>query len=115
MRSSCVLILLAPVALGTAGCVVAPPPPPQPVVVAPSQSPPAAFTYQPVPQPRPERIPPPPRESVVWEPGHWHWNGAAYVWRPGHYVERTAAGTRFVPGEWQQRGGGWVWVPGHWI
>jgi hypothetical protein len=52
---------------------------------------------------------------VVWEPGHWHWNGTTYVWIRGHYVERTAAGARWVPGEWVQRGGAWVWVPAHWI
>jgi WXXGXW repeat (2 copies) len=38
---------------------------------------------------RVEVVPPPPRETVVWEPGRWHWDGRRYVWIGGHYVERV--------------------------
>ncbi len=84
--------------LGVSGCVVAP--------VNPYPAPPA---------PRVEAIPPPPGPAVVWEPGHNHWNGAAYVWIPGRYVTRIAGTTRWEHGHWANRGGAWVWVPGHWV
>jgi hypothetical protein len=38
---------------------------------------------------RVEVVPPPPRKTVVWEPGRWHWGGRRYVWIGGHYVERV--------------------------
>ncbi len=81
------------------GCVVAPAPNP----------------YPPVPPLRVELIPPPPpvQERLVWQGGHWHWNGAGYVWNPGHYVA-VAVGARWEPPHWALRGGAWVWVPGHW-
>jgi hypothetical protein len=86
------------VALAAAGCVA--------TVTTP---------YPVVPAPRVEVIPTAPSTTVVWEPGHWQWNGATYEWVPGRYVERAAiVGTQWVNGHWENRGGGWVWVPGHW-
>ncbi len=58
--------------------------------------------------------PPPPGPRYVWQPGHWHWNGMAYVWIRGHYLIRQAAWHEFVPGHWAPRAGGFVWVPAHW-
>jgi hypothetical protein len=73
-----------------------------------------AQPYPPVPPPRAEQMPPPPGTRYAWEPGHWHWNGAAYVWFGGHYVVRRAHWGVYEPGRWVLRGGGWVWVPAHW-
>ena len=52
-----------------------------------SAQPPPPPTYAPIPPPRAEVVPPPPGGPMVWEPGHWHWDGYRYVWRPGHYVQ----------------------------
>jgi len=64
--------------IGTAlilgGCIVATPPPPRrAVIVTPPPPAPAAPA---------EVVPPAPGPGVVWVPGHYAWNGAAYVWRP---------------------------------
>jgi hypothetical protein len=92
------ILFAAGVALAASGCVA--------TVTAP---------YPAVPAARVEVIPPAPSVAVVWEPGHWQWNGASYEWVPGHYVERAAVtGTQWVTGHWENRAGGWVWVPGHW-
>jgi WXXGXW repeat (2 copies) len=68
------------------------------------------------PPPRVEVVPPPPRpvETVEWRPGHWHWDGRAYVWIPGGYVERPHRAARWEPGHWVERPRGWVWLPGGW-
>lgn len=87
--------LLAGLALPVAGCVVEP-----------------ANPYPPVPARRAEVIPPAPRGAVVWQPGHYQWDGAAYVWVPGRYVARRAG--RWERGHWQRAGGRWVWVPAQW-
>jgi hypothetical protein len=72
--------------------------------------------YPPVPEPQVETVPPPPGGNYVWEPGHWHWNGASYAWAPGHYVVRRPHYARYVPGHWQwsPRRGAWIWRPAHW-
>jgi hypothetical protein len=92
-------------ATGLAGCVVEPQ---RGVVevVAPQAPPP----------PRVEIVPAAPRppEFVVWEPGHWHWNGREFVWVAGHYVERPRREAEWIQGGWQERGPNWVWVGGHW-
>ena len=69
--------------------------------------------YQPVPQVLEEAVPPSPGPRMMWEPGHWHWNGGGYVWIPGHYI-RAWRHAHFVPGHWADRRGAWVWVPSHW-
>ena len=64
-----------------------------------------------------EVIPPPPQshpELVVWQPGHWRWNGQVYVWHPGHYEKRPSATAYWVAPEWVARNGQWVFKPGHW-
>jgi hypothetical protein len=70
--------------------------------------------YGAIPPPRREVVPPPPGTRYIWEPGHWHWNGRAYVWFRGHYVIRQARWGEYVPGHWDHRGPNWVWVPAHW-
>jgi len=79
--------------------------PPAVVDVAPTAPPP----------PRVETIPPPPSAVMVWEPGHWNWNGNDWEWDSGHYAERPRPSAAWVPGNWtQQADGRWTWVPGHW-
>ena len=85
--------------------------------VAPRASAQPPLPYPPVPEPREEVIPPPPGDRYVWEPGHWHWNGAQYAWAPGHYVIRGPGYGRYVPGHWGWSApqGRWVWHPAHWV
>jgi hypothetical protein len=88
--------LMGVAGIGTA--VAQPPPPP----------------YAAVPEPRPETPPPPPRPDLMWEPGHWHWDGVRYVWVPGHYIGHRQG--RWVPGRWvwAPGQGRWIWRPAHW-
>ncbi len=72
--------------------------------------------YAPIPAPRYEQVPPPPGRHVIWEPGHWHWDGYRYGWIPGHYIERHEWHGRYVEGHWRwsPREGRYVWEPSHW-
>jgi hypothetical protein len=75
----------------------------------------ASAQYAPIPPPRFERVPPPPPgPRVVWEPGHWRWDGRAYAWDAGRYVGWRREYRHYVPGEWVFRGGTRIWVPPHW-
>lgn len=109
-------------------------PPPEPVATVSTPSPqyvpppPAATTTTTVttynseviapmapPPPRAEVVPPPPGPQMVWEPGYWSFNGAAWDWAPGHYAARPQPTAQWIPGHWaQQPGGTWVWVAGRW-
>ncbi|WP_428490282.1 hypothetical protein [Rhodopila sp.] len=86
-------------AMGTANAQ--PPPPP---------------TYAPIPPPRAEVVPPPPGGRMIWEPGHWQWDGARYAWHPGRYVERGPHHGHYVQGRWiwGPREHRWLWRPAHW-
>ena len=70
------------------------------------------------PEPRAEPVPPPPRhyraDHVVWQPGHWRWNGRDYVWVSGRYVEIPRHRHGWDAGHWERRPGGWVWFDGRW-
>ena len=85
-------------ALGIGSAVAQPPPPAAP------------------PPPRYEVVPPRPGPRVVWESGHWHWNGLRYIWIRGRYVERRPGWGPYVPGHWRwaPRWHRWEWVPAHW-
>jgi len=76
----------------------------------------SAPPFPPVPPPMQESIPKPPvtGESLLWQPGHWNWNGNGYVWQPGEYVPAAGHGNLFQTGYWQQTSSGWQWVPAHW-
>jgi hypothetical protein len=113
MSPSCRLLRTALVAvpllsLATA-CVVAPPPHRVAVeVVAPKPPPPVR--YEAPPPPPPDRA-----ELVVWDPGHWRWDGHDWAWQPGHYIERPRREAHWVPGRWAARPDGtWAWVEGRW-
>jgi hypothetical protein len=78
--------------------------------------PPPPPNYAPIPPPRVEVVPPPPGGRMVWEPGHWHWNGYRYIWFGGRYVQTRPAYHHYVEGRWvwapyQRR---YVWTPAHW-
>jgi hypothetical protein len=73
--------------------------------------------YPPPPPVRTEVIPKPPvsEEPLIWQPGHWEWEGSGYAWRQGQWVPRAGHGTQWQDGYWSNQGGTWTWVPGHWI
>lgn len=82
--------------------------------------PPAPMLSNPNPQPPPVRaevIPKPPvsEEPLIWQPGHWDWEGAGYVWREGDWVKRAGHGTQWQDGYWTTSNGVWVWQPPHWL
>jgi hypothetical protein len=87
--------------VGIGSAVAQPPPPPN---------------YAPIPPPRAEVVPPPPGGRMVWEPGHWHWDGVRYIWIGGHYVERRPHYGHYAEGRWiwAPREGRWIWRPAHW-
>ncbi len=72
--------------------------------------------YAPIPPPRRDVVPPPPSSRVVWEPGHWYWNGVRYIWIDGHYVDQRGHGGRYIEGRWVRapHRGRWIWRPAHW-
>jgi hypothetical protein len=89
------------VLIGAGSAAAQPPPPPN---------------YAPIPPPRREVVPPLPGRTVIWQPGHWHWDGYRYIWINGRYVERRPQYGRYVEGHWvwAPKAGGWVWRPAHW-
>jgi hypothetical protein len=50
------------------------------------------------PAPRVEVIPPSPGSRMVWEPGHWSFNGATWDWVPGHYEAAPQPTAQWIPG-----------------
>lgn len=73
--------------------------------------------YPPVPALIPEPMPNPPvtAEALMWQPGHWDWNGTGYVWAIGQYVPAAGHGNLWMPGWWSRTSAGWVWQPPHWM
>ena len=73
--------------------------------------------FPPVPPPVAEVRPLPPvsPDPVIWQPGHWDWNGQAYAWTPGLWVPREGHGSLWQDGYWTQVNGNIVWVPPHWM
>jgi len=79
----------------------------QAVIISPYAPPPPRYEVVPA--------PPPGRHSfVVWDPGHWNWDGRQWIWIPGHYEERPHPHAVWVVGHWAPRHGQWVWIPPHW-
>jgi hypothetical protein len=72
--------------------------------------------YPPVPALIPETPPKPPvtAEPLMWQPGHWDWNGSGYVWAKGQYVPAAGHGNLWMPGWWSRGPSGWEWQPPHW-
>lgn len=86
------------VLVGMSGSVAAQPPSPYP-------TPPPMYR---------EAVPRQPSRHVIWQPGHWQWNGVGYVWVRGQYVKVRPQQHRWVQGHWRQSRGGWQWVEPHW-
>jgi hypothetical protein len=78
--------------------------------------PPPPPNYAPIPPPRVEVVPPPPGGRVIWQPGHWHWNGYRYIWINGQYVQVRPSYRHYAEGGWvwSPREGRYVWRPAHW-
>jgi hypothetical protein len=95
--------------VGLGSAVAQPPPPPGYAPIPPPG-------YAPIPPPRYEPIPPPPGGPMVWQPGHWHWDGYRYVWIGGHYVPTRPHWRRWEEGRWfwSPRQGRWIWRPAQW-
>lgn len=72
--------------------------------------------HPPVPAPLAEKRPLPPvsAQELMWQPGHWNWNGSGYVWQNGEYVPAAGHGPLFQRGYWSQTPTGWQWEPAHW-
>ncbi len=72
--------------------------------------------FPPVPEPIPEAPPLPPvaAEPLMWQPGHWDWNGSGYDWAKGQYVPAAGHGNLWTPGWWSRTPAGWTWLPPHW-
>ncbi len=78
---------------------------------------PAYYDPPPVPAMPAEQVPAPPRSrvSLIWQPGHYDWNGSAYVWIPGEWVDRAGHGTLWQDGHWRRSGPTSEWVPARWL
>ncbi len=76
-----------------------------------------ANPYPPVPPLISELVPKPPitAEALMWQPGHWDWNGSGYIWAKGQYVPAAGHGSLWMPGWWSHNTSGWIWVPPHWM
>jgi len=64
-----------------------------------------------------ERLPPPPASTVtlIWQPGHYDWDGTNYVYIKGRWVSRGGHGPLWQDGMWHRAGSRWEWVPAHWL
>ena len=73
-------------------------------------------THPPVPPIPAEQVTAPPRstQTLIWQPGHFEWTGAAYRFYAGEWVERAGHGTLWQDGYWRPAAPASVWVPGHW-
>ena len=62
-------------------------------------------------------IPKPPMtaEPLMWQPGHWDWNGSGYVWAKGQYVPPPAMAACGCPDGGRAPQSGWSWMPPHWM
>jgi hypothetical protein len=76
----------------------------------------AANPYPPVPDMIQETVSKPPvtTDPLLWQPGHWDWNGDGYIWAPGQWVPAQGHGRMWMPGWWAKRPNGWQWQPPHW-
>ncbi len=71
----------------------------------------------PIPPVRAERVPAPPpaAETLIWQPGHYDWDGTNYVWVHGRWVTRAGHGPLWQDGFWRRTPAGPVWEAAHWL
>jgi hypothetical protein len=55
-----------------------------------------------------------PAVSAVWAPGHWQWNGRAYVWVDGAWRIPPSRRHDWQPDAWITIGGEALFSPGGW-
>ena len=68
----------------------------------------------PAPRDDPRPLPPVSAVELIWQPGHWDWNGSGYVWAPGQWVPAAGHGRTWVEGGWSNADKSWRWMPPHW-
>lgn len=56
---------------------------------------------------------PAPRHGQIWAPGHWEWNGRAYIWSTGIWMQ-ARPGYSYIQPAWVQRGNRWEMHRGGW-
>ena len=107
LRPRLPLLLAAPMfaVLALSACVPSLPP----LNSANPNPPPPAVLHEEVP------LPPVSEEPLLWQPGHWNWEGQGYVWVQGQWIARAGRGTSWQDGYWSQANGTWSWVPAHWL
>ncbi len=84
------------------------------VLIACTQRP---LPFPPIPAPQAEEVPAPPvwYTPLIWQPGHYDWDGSHYVWSKGEWTDKAGKGTLWQDGYWEQQGDNYVWVRGHWL
>jgi hypothetical protein len=79
-------------------------------VVAPKPPPPAPPPTVVVEKP----AEPQPIATAVWTPGHWQWDGRAYVWVQGAWRIPPSQQSTWAPARWSITTRGAIFVPGRW-
>jgi hypothetical protein len=67
-----------------------------------------------------ETMPKPPvsEQQLIWQPGHWDWNGNTYAWTSGDWLPKPPSGSgMWLEGHWTREGKSapCVWVPAGWV
>ena len=65
------------------------------------------------PPPARYEVVPQPRAGYIYQPGHYEWDGRAYVWREGLFIEKRE-GHVYTPYGLEHRGDMWYYRRGHW-
>ncbi len=74
-------------------------------------------THPPVPATPDEQVPvpPPSTTTLIWQPGHYDWDGAHYLWVRGEWTASTGETRLWRDGFWDTVNKQPVWVPGRWL
>ncbi len=60
-------------------------------------------------------MPPPASTELIWQPGHFDWDGEHYLWVRGEWIERTGANMLWRDGFWDAARKPPAWVPAGWL
>ncbi len=79
------------------------------------QDAPQEVTYMPKPPDPPNVAAPgaPPSPDTFYIPGHWEWNGSAYLWRSGYWA-RVQPNYVWIAAHYHWTPGGYIYVAGYW-
>ncbi len=74
-------------------------------------------THPPIPAIPDEQVPvpPPAATELIWQPGHFDWDGAHYTWVRGEWTKRSGPNTLWRDGFWDMVHKQPVWVPAGWV